>query len=199
MYDLDRSPLLANRYGVVNYDTAVVEGANRMLVVRNVDESGLTTNLIKLIEGFERTALFTVGHGENDPGDPDERRGYSQVAKGLEAESYRIERSSDLRLGSVMALLSGPAIAEAVGDPKNALPKMVATQADDRVLVDEIFLRVLNRPATDAEVARTFEGAGLQSFPREEMAPDVLDTYQKTDFERWLRVLRRLTARLRRA
>src|SRR4030095_11089697 len=33
------------------------------------------------------------------------------------------ERSSDLRLGSVMALLSGPAGADALGDPKHALTK----------------------------------------------------------------------------
>jgi hypothetical protein len=65
------------------------------------------------------------------------------------------ERSSDLGLGSVMALLSGPAIGDAIGDPSNALPKLVAAQPDDRKLVDEIFTRVLNRPANDGEVERT--------------------------------------------
>ncbi|MBM4267488.1 MAG: hypothetical protein FJ144_12890 [Deltaproteobacteria bacterium] len=112
MYDLDRSPLLANRYGIANYDTAVIEGADRVLVVRNLDESGLTANLIKLIEGVERKALFTVGHGESDPQDPDERRGLSLVAKDLEAESYRIERSSDLRTeispGVALLVIAGP-------------------------------------------------------------------------------------------
>ncbi len=67
------------------------------------------------------------------------------------------ERSSDLRLGSVMALLSGPAIADSIGDASNALPKLVSSQPDDRRLVDEIFTRVLNRPATDTEIARTIE------------------------------------------
>ncbi len=67
------------------------------------------------------------------------------------------ERSSDLRLGSVMALLSGPAIADAIGDPSNALPQLVKTQPDDRRLIDEIFARVLNRPASDGEIARTLE------------------------------------------
>ena len=36
------------------------------------------------------------------------------------------ERSSDLRLGSVMALLSGPAVADAIGDPNNALAKLAS-------------------------------------------------------------------------
>ena len=67
------------------------------------------------------------------------------------------ERSSDLRLGSVMALLSGPAIAEAIGDARNSLPKLVAAQPDDRALVDELFVRVLNRPATDQEISRTLQ------------------------------------------
>ncbi|MEO6787716.1 MAG: hypothetical protein ABI318_16430, partial [Chthoniobacteraceae bacterium] len=71
--------------------------------------------------------------------------------------SCECERSSDLRLGSVMALLSGPAIADAIGDPSNALPKLVTSQPDDRRLIDEIFVRVLNRPASDAEIAQTLE------------------------------------------
>ncbi len=67
------------------------------------------------------------------------------------------ERSSDLRLGSVMALLSGAAVGDAIGDAKNALVKLVAAQPDDTKLVDEIFLRVLSRPATEVEVKKTLE------------------------------------------
>src|SRR5205823_6517233 len=63
----------------------------------------------------------------------------------------------DLGLGSVMAFLTGPAIADAIGDPSSALPKLVATQPDDRKLVDEIFTRVLNRPANEGEVTKTLE------------------------------------------
>ncbi len=65
------------------------------------------------------------------------------------------ERSSDLGLGSVMALLSGPAVAGAIGDPANALAKLTAEQTDDRKLIDELFLRVLNRSATSSEVEAT--------------------------------------------
>lgn len=99
MFDLDRSPLEANRLGVVNYDSAVLEGYGRRLLVRDVDEAGLTTELIRLIEGRERLALFAVGHGEHDPSDNDPRSGLSFAAKALEAENYRIERAPDLRQG----------------------------------------------------------------------------------------------------
>jgi hypothetical protein len=63
------------------------------------------------------------------------------------------ERSSDIGLGSVMALLSGPAVSGAINDPKNELAKLAMNETDDRKLVDEIFLRTLNRHATDKEIA----------------------------------------------
>jgi len=70
------------------------------------------------------------------------------------------ERSSDLRLGSIMALLSGPAVADAIGDPKNALAQLVAKESDDAKLVDEVFTRVLNRPATETEIKKTLASWG---------------------------------------
>jgi len=62
------------------------------------------------------------------------------------------ERSSDIRLDSVMALLSGPAVSGAINDPTNALARLVESEKDDRKLVNEVFLRVLNRPANDPEI-----------------------------------------------
>ena len=49
-----------------------------------------------------------------------------------------------------MALISGPTIADAIADPNNELAKLVAREKDDAKLVDELFLRILNRPG-DAE------------------------------------------------
>ncbi len=61
------------------------------------------------------------------------------------------ERTSDIRLGSVMALLSGPTVSDAINAPTNALAKLVETEKDDHKLVNDVFLRVLNRPASDSE------------------------------------------------
>jgi hypothetical protein len=52
-----------------------------------------------------------------------------------------------------MALISGPTVADAIADGGNELTKLVAAQPDDGKLVNEIFLRVLNRPAADREIA----------------------------------------------
>ncbi|MBL9134527.1 MAG: DUF1549 domain-containing protein [Verrucomicrobiales bacterium] len=73
------------------------------------------------------------------------------------------ERSNDIKLSSVMALLSGPAVSDAVRDPENALGQLARSESDDRKLADELFVRVLNRPASDLEKAAVVEhAAGLE-------------------------------------
>jgi WD40 repeat protein/mono/diheme cytochrome c family protein len=67
------------------------------------------------------------------------------------------ERSSGMQLGSVMALVSGPTLADAISDPNNALAKLVAGERDDKRLISEVFVRVLNRPPTPEEVAKALE------------------------------------------
>lgn len=81
----------------------------------------------------------------------------ANLGRPVRESSCECERSSDLRLGGVMALLSGPAVADAIGDPGNALAKMVAAHSDDASLADELFVRVLNRPASAAEVKFTLD------------------------------------------
>lgn len=63
------------------------------------------------------------------------------------------ERTSGLQLGPIMALVSGPTVGNAIGDRNNALAKLVNEIKDDRQLVDEVLLRILNRPATEQEFA----------------------------------------------
>jgi hypothetical protein len=62
------------------------------------------------------------------------------------------ERSSGLQLGPVMALINGPTVAEAINDPNSELAKLAAQEKNDAKLINEVFLRILNRPATDAEI-----------------------------------------------
>jgi hypothetical protein len=63
------------------------------------------------------------------------------------------ERSNEVNLGPVMALMSGPTVGDAISDPENALSKLTKDIADDRKLIGEIFVRILNRPATEKEIA----------------------------------------------
>ncbi|WP_255712430.1 DUF1549 domain-containing protein [Rhodopirellula halodulae] len=64
------------------------------------------------------------------------------------------ERGTDLQLGPVMALISGPTIGTAISDPKNELEKIVAEHTEDAAVVEEIFLRALGRyPAKEERAA----------------------------------------------
>ena len=63
------------------------------------------------------------------------------------------ERAGGVALGPVMALVSGPAVGDVLADPASELAKLVKAQPDDRLLVEEVFLRILNRPSRPEEVA----------------------------------------------
>ena len=52
-----------------------------------------------------------------------------------------------------MALVSGPTLADAIADPANELTRLVSNQTDDAKLMNDLFFRILNRPATAAETA----------------------------------------------
>ncbi|MEX0977547.1 MAG: hypothetical protein WDZ48_01770, partial [Pirellulales bacterium] len=67
------------------------------------------------------------------------------------------ERTSGMMLGPVMTLVNGPTIAEAIGNPDNEIARLVAHEADDAKVVDELFLRILSRPATPGEIRAGIE------------------------------------------
>ena len=63
------------------------------------------------------------------------------------------ERAGGVALGPVMALVSGPAVGNVLADGSSELAKLVAAQPDDKLLVEEVFLRILNRPSRPEELA----------------------------------------------
>jgi len=62
------------------------------------------------------------------------------------------ERSAGVSLGPIMALVSGPTLATALADEKNELHKLVTEETDDRKLIGEVFVRILNRTASNEEI-----------------------------------------------
>ena len=79
----------------------------------------------------------------------------ASLGRPVRESACECERSGDLGLGSIMALLAGPAVSTAINDPKNEIARLAATATDDRSLIDEIFLRTLNRHASPKEAAST--------------------------------------------
>ena len=79
----------------------------------------------------------------------------ASLGRPVRESACECERSGDLGLGSIMALLSGPAVSSAINDPKNDIARLATTTPDDHALIDEIFLRTLNRHATQPETDST--------------------------------------------
>ena len=67
------------------------------------------------------------------------------------------ERINGLQLGPVMALITGPTVDAAISAPDNAIAKLVKEQADDAKLVNELYMRILNRPANKAEIKKAVD------------------------------------------
>ncbi len=62
------------------------------------------------------------------------------------------ERTKTLMLGPVLNLVNGPVVAEAVKDPGNRIARLVRSVKDDRQLIEELYLAVLCRQPTSAEM-----------------------------------------------
>jgi WD40 repeat protein/mono/diheme cytochrome c family protein len=77
----------------------------------------------------------------------------STFGRPVRESACECERSSGLQLGPVMALVSGPTLGDAIADPANELTKLTKTETDDIKLISELFMKILNRPATPAEIA----------------------------------------------
>lgn len=96
--------------------------------------------------------------------------------------SCECERSSDLQLGGVLALVSGPDVAKAINDPANLIAKRVGEITDDRKLVDALFMQILNRHATDREIDLALESFATIQSDHQKLVADVAarkETVQK--------------------
>ncbi|MEO1524781.1 MAG: DUF1549 domain-containing protein [Planctomycetota bacterium] len=93
------------------------------------------------------------------------------------------ERSSDLQLGPIMALIGGPTIATAIADPKNELERIVQDNPDDRLLAEEIFLRSIGRYPSEAELA-AFDAIKTQIQSDHELLLQELETQEAAWAER---------------
>ncbi|MCS1417411.1 MAG: hypothetical protein M2R46_05165 [Verrucomicrobia subdivision 3 bacterium] len=109
---------------------------------------------------------FTTGTISNFPGVPRGTRAAALPDVGVKLDdgflanlgrparesACECERSNDLQLGSVMSLVSGPTVDKAISDPDNAISKLVATEKDNAKLIEELYLRILNREPKPKEI-----------------------------------------------
>jgi hypothetical protein len=111
-----------------------------------------------------------------------------QLGRPARESACECERSEELMLGSVMTLVNGSSIAEAINDPSNVLARLESEIKDDRALVDELFLRILNRPPTAEEVETAVETLHSPADEQAALGERVarLQTRRDAQFDTWL-------------
>ncbi len=62
------------------------------------------------------------------------------------------ERSSDVSLSQTLNMINGPTVSDAIIHPEGRVAKLIAAKADDRTIVGDVFLAVICRPPTEAEL-----------------------------------------------
>ena len=81
----------------------------------------------------------------------------SKLGRAARESGCECERSSELQLGPVMALLNGPTFADAIDDPESELADLEKSMPDDGQLIEEVFLRVLGRTPSHEEIEHSRE------------------------------------------
>jgi len=103
----------------------------------------------------------------------------ANLGKPARESACECERSNDLQLGPIMSLISGPTVGNAISDPQNAIAKLVESEKDNGKVVNELFMRILNRPATEKESALATD-AFQQVEPQHKQLLAELAAYEET-------------------
>ena len=82
---------------------------------------------------------------------------FATMGKPVRESACECERISDMQLGPVMALISGATVGDSISTPDNAITKLAKETTDDRDLINELFLRIMNRPARATEIEATLK------------------------------------------
>jgi len=67
------------------------------------------------------------------------------------------ERKGEVSLGQTLNLINGPTIADAILDPNGRIAQLMKSNPDDRKIVEEMYLAVLNRPPREDELAKVVQ------------------------------------------
>ena len=83
------------------------------------------------------------------------------------------ERAADVSLAQTLNLINGPTVSEAIIHPQGLIARLLAANADDKTLIEDLYLSVLSRYATDAE-RTTAAGYFVGVASRAEAAQDLM-------------------------
>ncbi|MEZ6052982.1 MAG: DUF1549 domain-containing protein [Planctomycetaceae bacterium] len=135
-----------NADDTINYSHAVARRLPAEVLYDSVyTVTGSKMHIPGVPEGTRAAALADAGTELSD-------NFLANLGRPARESACECERSHDLQLGPVMALMNGPTVSDAISQEGNAIAMLVAEQVDDHKLTEELFLRILNRPARPDEI-----------------------------------------------
>jgi ABC-type uncharacterized transport system involved in gliding motility auxiliary subunit len=92
MYNLDRNPGLAKKYGINAYDSSVVETGGKLKKVKYPSEEALINAIVNLTSPTQKVVYFLFGHGEHSlKGTEEDCPCYGLVKEALETENISVQ------------------------------------------------------------------------------------------------------------
>ena len=146
-----------NRDDDINYSHAV---ARRLSAEALYDSIHAVTGSVSKLPGLPpgSRAAQLPDSNVNLPG------GFLELfGKPVRESACECERSGGMNLGPILAMVNGPIVADAIKDPNNRINKLAVAEKDDKKVVEQIYLSVLNRRPTAKELeagAKAIEAAG---------------------------------------
>ena len=101
----------------------------------------------------------------------------ANLGRPVRESACECERSSELQLGSILSLVSGPTVDQAISDKSNAIAELINQQSDNREVVRALYWRILNRAPSEEEVAQSVPLFEMISKHHSEVE-DQLATYE---------------------
>ncbi len=112
LFDLDRTPGLAQEYEVSHYGEAVVETKGDRIILSNTAQPEVLNALLRLSQPV-KTVYFVSGHGERSLRDRQGRTGFGLLKMMLETENYRVlplslYRNAQIPADAHLVVVGGP-------------------------------------------------------------------------------------------
>lgn len=125
LYDPDRNPALAKRFGVNNYGTVVIEINGKYKVLPAASEESIINAILSLNSPQQKSVYFLTGHGERILKEPENMDGSSSelLKTTLETENYRVK---SLLLLTSRQVPNDAALVIANGPKENFAPQEIA-------------------------------------------------------------------------
>lgn len=100
--DAIKKPQLARAAGITNLGTIIIESGQRREEAKGMTEEQITSALVRVLKGTERTVCFAQGGGEKEL-DKNTRDGYTALKESVERDNYKVQPLSLIENAAIPA------------------------------------------------------------------------------------------------